>query len=109
MNTIAVMYRADLFPAFGIVENEIIGGEYYIHYWEFEVTKNTPKGVWISVYGKKKFILLYATKKYACATKEEALYALLRRKQIYQKRLQETLDNISYELKALESLNIQKP
>jgi hypothetical protein len=46
----------------------------------FEVTRQTPKGVWINYGHDKRFILENARKKFACATKEEALESFLARK-----------------------------
>jgi deoxyribodipyrimidine photolyase-like uncharacterized protein len=44
------------------------------------VAKETPKGCWIDVYGKRKFILNDAVKRYACPTKELALQSFIARK-----------------------------
>ena len=46
----------------------------------FEVTKHTKMGVWIDVYGSKKFVLKDSHKRYACPTIEEALVSYQARK-----------------------------
>lgn len=51
---------------------------------EFPVIKETKCGVWIDIYGQKRFVNLEAKKKYACRTEEEALesYRARKRRQI---------------------------
>lgn len=46
----------------------------------FPVVKETRCGVWIIVYGKKKFVNTSAKKQYAYKTREEALKGYLARK-----------------------------
>jgi len=50
----------------------------------FRILKRTPKGVWISLYGRiwddKRFVLLTANKKYACITKADAMVSFIARK-----------------------------
>lgn len=49
----------------------------------FTVKKRTPKGVWIaSDWGERRFVLATATKRFACATREEALVSFIARKTI---------------------------
>ena len=55
-------------------------GEMKIHLEEWQVVKHTPKGVWLSLYGDRKFVLKSAAKRYACPTKKEALQSLVARK-----------------------------
>lgn len=50
---------------------------------EFQVTKHTPKGVWLHGAGwdgGKKFVLRDARKRYACPTVDEAMESFLARK-----------------------------
>ena len=47
---------------------------------EFPVVRRTPAGVWIDIYGRARFILTAARKRYACPTKEEALISYRARK-----------------------------
>lgn len=46
----------------------------------FRVLRLTPCGVWIDVWGTERFVLLGATKKWACKTTDEALASLVARK-----------------------------
>ena len=46
----------------------------------YDVTKITPKGVVLSVYGERKFVLNSAIKQYACATTELAKASFIARK-----------------------------
>ncbi len=47
---------------------------------EFKVLSNTEHGVWIDVYGHKRFVNLGSRKRYACPTVEEALESYQARK-----------------------------
>ena len=47
----------------------------------FPIIKRTPKGVWIDVWGLKKFVLLSGRKRFAWPTKEEALFSFQKRKE----------------------------
>jgi hypothetical protein len=47
---------------------------------QFAVTKRTPKGAWLDVFGSPKFVRLAANKRYACPTKEEAAASFVARK-----------------------------
>ena len=53
----------------------------YISYDEYVVLRETPKGVWLSVYGKEKFVLNGDGRRYAHPTKEAALASYRIRKQ----------------------------
>lgn len=43
-----------------------------IYYTEYHVLKHTPCGVWLDDYGRKRFVLRDARKRWACPTREEA-------------------------------------
>lgn len=47
---------------------------------KFEVLKETPKGVWIKDWDRKRFVLRGARKRYACPTREEAYQSFYARK-----------------------------
>lgn len=47
---------------------------------EYPIVRRTPKGVWIDRGCMQKFVLLTATKQWACETKELAAESFLRRK-----------------------------
>lgn len=63
-------------------EAEHYGTRTELFHTQFEVTKVTPKGVWLSgvVFGVPRFVLLAARKQYASPTQELALLAFLARK-----------------------------
>jgi len=46
----------------------------------YEILRKTPKGAWVQCFGKDKFVLLAAKKRFACPTKEEALKSFVARK-----------------------------
>lgn len=52
--------------------------EVYVN--KFIILKKTPKGVWISYCGGKRFVLLSARKQFACLTLEQAVESFKARK-----------------------------
>ena len=60
--------------------DELGPAEAHLYAGYFPVVKETPKGCWIDVYGKRKFVLNDSTKRYAYPTKELALQAFIARK-----------------------------
>jgi hypothetical protein len=72
---------------------------------EYTVIKVTPKGVMIDrSYGIPRFVLLSATKKFACATKEEAEISFRARKKAEIRIHQARIDSAKRALVALEWL-----
>lgn len=67
--------------------------EIYLH--EYEVLKETPKGVWINRYGTPRFVLLNARKRFACPSKEEAKQSFLARKQAHLRHLNRKIANVN--------------
>lgn len=47
----------------------------------YRVIKHTPKGVWLDVYGGKRFVLDSSVKRFACPTIDEALVSFYARKE----------------------------
>jgi len=100
------LYRyADV--AYGSIFDEDYSTSYTvkIELLEYEVIKRTKKGVWIlSVHGgKDHFVLLNAKKKFAYATKEEALESFLRRKNSQIKILKNKLAQAEMALRIAET------
>lgn len=75
-----------------------------IYYTRHRVLSITPKGHWCDLYGKKKFILATAKKKFAYATQDEALNSLCLRRQSYIKILKKNLAAAEYELDQIKWL-----
>jgi hypothetical protein len=78
------LYRYDTIKySLGINEfdESLPGYRLVLHLWEYPIIKRTPKGVWISSYSFKKFVLLYGRKRFAWPTKEEALFSFQKRKE----------------------------
>lgn len=77
-----------------------------LHLKEFEIIKATLKGVWINVYGSKKFVNLCANKKYACKTIKEAQESFRKRKlaqiRILSRQLQDSEDALTLVERELE-------
>ena len=61
-------------------DNPLPGYKLKIELHTYRIIRETPKGVWINDYGKDRFVLLTAKKKFACRTKEEALESFIARK-----------------------------
>lgn len=61
---------------------EFIPGPSYVrvHCSAFPVLKHTAKGVWLSVYGERRFVLRSARKRFACPTIDEARVSFIARK-----------------------------
>lgn len=65
----------------------------------FKVIRATPCGLWISYYGKDKFISMRARKQFAAATKVEALDSYIARKNRHISILKSQLSNARIGLK----------
>lgn len=84
------MYRAWVMPTFCEPAN----------YWfdEYLILKHTKCGVWVDVFGKKKFINTQSRKQYAYATKDEAIVGYIKRTEAYIRILQGKLYRAQDEL-----------
>ena len=89
-----VMYRAYVQPTFCDPAK----------YWfdEYPVLKHTKCGVWVDVFGKKKFINTQSRMQYAYSTKDEAVVGYIKRTERYLCILQGKLN------RAQDELNIAK-
>lgn len=65
----------------------------------YQIYRKTLCGVWINEYGRKRFILTYARKQWACFTEKEARISYLARKQWQIKHLTRQLENAKIGLK----------
>jgi hypothetical protein len=63
-------------------------------YKTYPITKITPCGAWIDIYGRKRFVNLQARKKFACKTKEDAMISFLARKAAQERILSAQLKNV---------------
>jgi len=48
--------------------------------YRWEVVKHTPKGVWLELWGQKRFVLNRSRRRFACPTKDEARVSFIARK-----------------------------
>lgn len=55
-------------------------GSVQVSTYSYPITGTTPKGVWVDVFGDKKFVLSAAKKRFAYPTEDEALQSFLARK-----------------------------
>lgn len=78
-------------------------GERGIVVREYEVLRETPKGVWLDVDDGERFVLLGARKRYACPTMREAQDSFIARKR-RQIRILDAQRNAA--VRALESLGV---
>jgi hypothetical protein len=65
-------------------ETRYSGGVLMLTKSSFPVLKDTPSGVWVSVYGQRRFVKTDAKKRFACPTESEALesYHARKRRQV---------------------------
>lgn len=64
-------------------------------YHQFEVVKETPKGVWLDIgFGEKKFVLKSSKRQWASPTKDVAMQKFIRRKQRHVAILKAQIYNI---------------
>jgi hypothetical protein len=68
----------------------------------YRVVKVTPKGVWISDYGRKRWVSSTARKRFAHPTEEESLLAYRHRKVAYVKHARARLERAELELQLAE-------
>lgn len=94
-----VWYRYENHP---YSANDYSPSETHIVLREWPVVKHTPKGVWISIYAQKKFILNDARKRYAYPTIELAKKSFIARKQHQIARLRTQLDHAERALKLIQ-------
>jgi hypothetical protein len=73
----------------------------------YPITKVTPKGKWIDIYGGRKFILNDSRKRYACETLELAVKSFKARKHRQISILAAQLSRVENELSRIESPNIK--
>lgn len=80
------------------------------NYWfdEYPVLKHTKCGVWVDVYGKKKFVNTQSRKRYAYATKDEAIVGYIKRTERYIKILQRKLNRAQNELSVAKGIKPQQ-
>lgn len=69
---------------------------------EFDVVKETPRGVWLEMYGTKRFCLKNARKRYACPTQVEAKESFIARKKRQIKILTKQLEHAKLALEMIE-------
>ncbi len=74
---------------------------------EFSVVKHTPCGVWLSVYGSRKFVKTKARKRWACPTKEEAMESFLARKSKQKRILSSQLDRVERAISLIKLMEKQ--
>lgn len=79
-------------------------------YWfdEYPITKRTKCGVWVDVYGKKKFINTQSRKQYAYATKDAAIVGYIKRTEAYIRILQGLLNRAQDELNMAKGIKPQQ-
>lgn len=94
-----VMYRAWVTPTF------CDPAEYWFD--EYPVLKHTKCGVWVDVFGMRKFINTQSRKQYAYATKDEAVVGYIKRTERYIKILQAKLDRAQDELSIAKGIKPQ--
>lgn len=85
-------------------------GDRKVHLVELDVIKRTPKGVWLhDRYGRLRFVLESAKRRYACPTKKEAIISFLarkrRQKSIYEARASDAAAFVHLATQMLEDMS----
>lgn len=75
---------------------------------KFPVVSSTAKGKWIDVWGKKRFVLDVATKRFAYPTRELARESFIARKTRQRRILQAQLDNTTHVLRCSEKATVEQ-
>lgn len=73
------------------------------------VLRTTPAGVWVDDWGKERFILSNARKRFAYPTKEEALVSFIARKTWQLKHLECQMDKVKQALEIAKNLDLSPP
>ena len=71
--------------------------------YQYPVIKETLKGVWLDIFGSRKFVLTKAKKHWACFTQEEALLSFIKRKECQASILRGQLEIVKI---ILEKVNV---
>lgn len=87
-------YEDSLVHAWDYEYETIAHSRVVVNLREFDVLKNTPCGVWLDVFGTKRFVKTKARKRWACPTKEEARESFLARKGKQKRILNSQLDRV---------------
>lgn len=74
---------------------------------QFEVVRETPKGVWLRLYeysdmSPLRFVLRESRKRYACPTKEQAMESFLARKRKQMRILKQKLQHVEEAIQIAE-------
>lgn len=109
MESFGVYYRLhNALVSSGVDEfdNSLGPGYVHVYVYKFDVLKITPKGVWINDYGRRRFVLNSARKKYACPTFEEAKESFRARKQRQLRILRGQITHIESALQKIELMTL---
>jgi hypothetical protein len=107
-----VVYSPGLDP----FDNPLPGYILKVELRQYKIIKKTPQGAWIEYYNKPwekytptndKFVLLTARKKFACATKEEALVSFRAKKMKQIKILSAQLEKAKKALRYANDMKIK--
>lgn len=76
---------------------------------EFAVVSTTPKGVWLDDFGRSRFVLQGARKRFACPTIPEAYESFRARKQAQLRILQRQIEDVERMLHLAEAEQLSAP
>jgi hypothetical protein len=86
-------------------DNPLPGCVLTVRLYTYPIVKRTPKGVWINVYGDRRFIRLGTKKSFALPTEEEAKASFIARKKAHIRILTEQLRRAEVELELIDKEN----
>lgn len=102
-----MLYRYEMMRySLGVDEwdNPIPGCRVDVSLHDYPIVKRTPKGAWIDIYGRRRFVLLSARKQFACETPEQAARSFVARKQRQLRILQEQTKEVERALAILRQI-----
>lgn len=73
---------------------------------EFDVIKHTRCGVWLDVFGTKKFVKTKARKRWACPSRREAYESFLARKKKQKRILESQLDRVEQSIHIITKIGV---
>lgn len=80
-------------------------GEVRVHLTEYGIVKRTEQGAWIEGFERPKFVNLTRRKRFACATKQEAMESFLARKSRQRAILSSQLNRVDKAVQAAKKVS----
>lgn len=90
-------------------DNPLGPGKVEIYLRKLPVLKHTPKGTWIDDYGRKRFVLSQARKKYAALTIDAAQESFIKRKEAQRRIYLTRASQAAVAIEVMQRQSCKKP